>query len=147
MEVVSAGSASGAGAVLRYAKGCAVLSFPSWSCEMPEVCEVIGTKGRLTLEDWGAHPSRVTLRVTPEKCWEEPQGHSSTAQNGVRPYTEQVTYPVPEPVGLPAAGWHFVNQHGFVYQAQAIHRCLAAGLKECPQPPGHRFWRSLTSEV
>ena len=64
-----------------------------------------------------------------------------------RPHTEQITYPVPEPVlvldcremsrvwcfcrqvvvmmscgfpteaGLPAAGWHFVNQHGFRYQA------------------------------
>lgn len=133
-QVTSAGGPSGAGAVLRYGnQGAAVLSFPSWRCEVPEVCEVIGTKGRITLDDWGAHPSRVTIRLTTEQCWDEAQGHTATAQNGVRPHTEQVTYPLPEPAGLPAAGWHFVNQHGFVYQAEAIHRCLAAGLKECPQ--------------
>jgi hypothetical protein len=25
------------------------------------------------------------------------------------------------------------NMHGFTYQAQAIHRCIAAGLRGCPQ--------------
>jgi hypothetical protein len=25
------------------------------------------------------------------------------------------------------------NMHGFTYQAQAIHRCIAAGLQGCPQ--------------
>lgn len=29
--------------------------------------------------------------------------------------------------------WHGGNQHGFTYQAQAVHRCMAAGLKEMPQ--------------
>ncbi|CAE7465950.1 dhdh, partial [Symbiodinium pilosum] len=133
--VVSAGTGStGAGAVIHYAnRGAAVLSFPNWACEVPEVCEVIGTKGRITLDNWGMHPARITIQLTTEQCWDEPQGHTSTAQNGVRPHMEQVTYPVPEPAGLPAAGWNYVNQHGFLYQAEAVHRCLAAGLKECPQ--------------
>ena len=29
----------------------------------------------------------------------------------------------------------YPNQHGFLYQAKAVHRCLAAGLRECPQSP------------
>ena len=29
--------------------------------------------------------------------------------------------------------WHGGNQHGFTYQAQAVHRCMAAGSKEMPQ--------------
>ena len=28
--------------------------------------------------------------------------------------------------------WSGGNQHGFMYQAQAIHRCMAAGLKGMP---------------
>jgi len=133
--VVSAGTGSGgAGAVIQYGgQGVAVLSFPSWKCEVPEVCEVIGTKGRITLDAWGTHPTRITIRKTTDQCWDEPQGHTSTAQNGVTPDSEQYVYPVPEPAGLPAAGWHYVNQHGFLYQAEAVHRCLAAGLHECPQ--------------
>ena len=27
----------------------------------------------------------------------------------------------------------YTNQTGFIYQAEAVHRCLAAGLHECPQ--------------
>ena len=62
----------------------------------------------------------------------------------------EVAYPLLEPAGAPmTAGeswsaergvtryrgwdWSFVNQHGFVYQALAIHRCVAAGLPQCPQ--------------
>lgn len=132
--IVSAGTSHAAGAVIQYGdRGAAVLSFPSWKCEVPEVCEILGTKGRITLDEWGTHPTRITIRLTTDSCWDEPQGHTSTAQNGVKPYIEQYTYPLPEPAGLPAAGWHYVNQHGFLYQAEAIHRCLAAGLKECPQ--------------
>ena len=33
----------------------------------------------------------------------------------------------------PAPGWHYTNQTGFDYQAQAVHRCMAASLRECPQ--------------
>ena len=29
--------------------------------------------------------------------------------------------------------WGYPNQHGFTYQAEAVHRCLAAGMLECPQ--------------
>ena len=29
--------------------------------------------------------------------------------------------------------WGHGNMHGFTYQAQAVHRCMAAGLTGCPQ--------------
>jgi len=135
LKVVSAGSDKAAGAVIQYKGSAAVLSFPTWAAESPEVVEIIGTEGRITLDWMGAHPVRITIRMTPALCWEEPQGHTSTTQNGVQPYVETYTYPLPEPWGLPAPNWSFVNQHGFIYQAQAVHRCLAAKLKECPQFP------------
>lgn len=133
--VVSAGSgAGGAGAVIQYGnRGTAVLQFPPWKAEVPEACEIIGTKGQITLDSTGHSPIRITFRFTTEKCLNEFQGHTATTQNGVQPRIEQYTYPLPDPPGVPAPGWHYANQHGFVYQAEAVHRCLAAGLRECPQ--------------
>ena len=32
-----------------------------------------------------------------------------------------------------SSGYNFPNSSGFTYQAEAVHRCLAAGLLECPQ--------------
>ena len=43
---------------------------------------------------------------------------------------QRYEYPLPESVRIPNA---YPNQQGFLYQAEAIHRCLAAGLRECPQ--------------
>ena len=39
-------------------------------------------------------------------------------------------YALPGSVSIPMA---YPNQHGFLSQAEAVHRCLAAGLRECPQ--------------
>ena len=39
-------------------------------------------------------------------------------------------YPLPGTVSMQRP---HPNQHGFLYQAEAVHRCLAAGLRECPQ--------------
>ena len=35
--------------------------------------------------------------------------------------------------GGPAPDFNYPGAHGFTYQAEAIHRCLAAGLLQCPQ--------------
>lgn len=66
-------------------------------------------------------------------------------------HVERFEYPLPTPApitrGQPAGSrwtgerlikykgwtWSGGNQHGFMYQAQAVHRCMAAGLKERPQ--------------
>ena len=67
---------------------------------------------------------------------------------------QRFEYPLPSPapitVGQPAGArwtgeklinykgwtWGWGNQHGFVYQAQTVHRCVAAGLTEMPQLTG-----------
>lgn len=129
-----AASTGGGAAVVNYGdKGHAIFSFPPWTCEFQETCELVGTKGRITLDEYGHCPTRITIRTTPEVCKEEPQGHTSTSQNGVEPGMQTFSYPVPQPKGYPAPDWHYTNQTGFVYMAQAIHRCLAKGLVEVPQ--------------
>lgn len=79
--------------------------------------------------------------------WNQDRNPSSGAFNHI----ERFEYPVPNPGpigrGQPSSAWwngerliryegwtwHGGNQHGFTYQAQAVHRCMAAGLKELPQ--------------
>lgn len=71
--------------------------------------------------------------------------------NGPFNHVERFEYPMPQPAPITRAqpagsrwtgerlikykGWTWSggNQHGFMYQALAVHRCLAAGLKEMPQ--------------
>jgi len=132
--VLSTGHAGAGGALVQYGpRGTALLSFPPWACEFREATELIGTKGRITLDLWGHCPTRLTVRLSPSVNWTEPQGHTSCSQNGNSPQTEQHSYPVPQPAGYPASGWHYSNQHGFLYQAEAVHRCLVNGVLECPQ--------------
>ena len=82
-----------------------------------------------------------------ETHWNQDRNPSSGPFNQV----ERFEYPVPTPApitrGQPPGSrwngerlitykgwtWHGGNQHGFTYQAQAVHRCMAAGLKELPQ--------------
>ena len=82
-----------------------------------------------------------------ETHWEQVRNPSAGPFNQV----ERFEYPVPTPApitrGQPPGArwngerlikykgwtWHGGNQHGFTYQAQAVHRCMAAGLSEMPQ--------------
>lgn len=77
--------------------------------------------------------------------------HGDNPSAGPFGYVERFDYPLPTPEprarGQPPGqrwdgeklikyrgwNWHGGNQHGFMYQAQAVHRCMAAGLKEFPQ--------------
>jgi predicted dehydrogenase len=77
------------------------------------------------------------------------QDHNPT--HGAFHHVQRFEYPLPSPapmtVGQPAGArwtgerlikyrgwtWGWGNQHGFVYQAQTVHRCIASGLKEMPQ--------------
>eukprot|EP01043_Picozoa_sp_COSAG02_P041227 COSAG02_NODE_3401_length_6805_cov_70.980763_3_plen_246_part_00 len=161
--VASSRRSDGAGgAVVQYGEtGTTVLSFPPWTSEFQEALQLTGTKGRITLDGYGHAPTRLSIHLIPSGVPIEPQGHTSTSQTGVDPVTHVHTYPVPLPTGYPAPGWHvstrqaqmfcgcymhrirpailpvcfsqYTNQTGFIYQAEAVHRCLAAGLRECPQ--------------
>ena len=125
-KVTAAGGRRGAAAIIEYGdRGCAVLTFPPFDCELGEVTEIAGTKGRIMLGQPGHCPTNVTIRVPP------PNGVPSRyrTRNAASP-EQRFDYPLPGNVAMARA---FPNQHGFLYQAEAVHRCLAAGLGECPQ--------------
>ena len=125
-NVTAAGLRRGGAAIVEYGdRGCAVLTFPPFNCELGEVTEFAGTKGRIMLGQPGHCPTNVTIRVPP------PNGVPSRyrTRNAASP-EQRFDYPLPGNVAI-ARG--FPNQHGFLYQAEAVHRCLAAGLRECPQ--------------
>lgn len=121
---VTAAGGKGGGAIVEYGENrCAVLMFPPFNCELPEVTEIIGTKGRITLGQPGHCPTTITIRV--------PSRVPSRYMTANTPAPIRLfEYPLPGSVSIPKAS---PNQHGFLYQAEAVHRCLAAGLRECPQ--------------
>ena len=79
--------------------------------------------------------------------WNQDQNPSSGAFNHVQRFEYPVPTPAPIHRGQPPGSrwtgeklisykgwsWGHGNQHGFTYQARAVHRCMAAGLKEMPQ--------------
>ena len=92
-------------------------------------------------------PSHGWIGDWDETHWNQDRNPSNGPFNQV----ERFEYPLPTPApitrGQPAGSrwtgeklirykgwtWSGGNQHGFTYQAQAVHRCMAAGLKEMPQ--------------
>lgn len=82
-----------------------------------------------------------------ETHWEQDRNPSAGPFNQIDRFEYPVPTPAPitrgQPVGARWNGerlikykgwtWHGGNQHGFTYQAQAIHRCMGAGLSELPQ--------------
>ena len=123
--ITTAGRAASA-AVLDYdGKRAALLSFPPFNSELPEVTEIFGTQGRITLGRPGHCPTDITVHSPPVG-----QVPSQYRTGNVPAPTEKSHYPLPANVSIPHP---FPNQHGFLYMAEAVHRCLAAGLKECPQ--------------
>lgn len=123
---LAAAGKRGGGAVVEYGEGrCAVLAFPPFNAELAEVTEIAGTEGRLTLEQPGHCPTGLVVRIPP--AGGVPSRYRT--KNAPAP-AQRFEYPLPASVGLPMA---FPNQHGFLYQAEAVHRCLAAGQRACPQ--------------
>ena len=125
-EVVAVAGTHIRGAAISYgSSGVAVLTFPTMDVEFPEVTEIVGTEGRITLDRHGHCPTRMTLHAPP------PGGVPSRYQTDNAPAPRHVyEYPLPHAVGMRDP---YPNQQGFLYQAEAVHRCLAAGLRYCPQ--------------
>ena len=115
---------TGSSIVLEYDEDrSAILSSPPYPSEFPEVVEFIGSLGRITLEQPAHCPTVITIRV--------PNKTPSRYMNANTPApVSRYEYPIPDRVSIPMA---FPNQQGFIYEAEAVHRCLAAGLLECPQ--------------
>ena len=123
--ITTAGRAASA-AVLDYeGKRAALLSFPPFNSELPEVTEIFGTQGRITLGRPGHCPTDITLHSPPAG-----QVPSQYRTGNVPAPVQRFHYPLPANVSIPSP---FPNQHGFLYMAEAVHRCLAAGIRECPQ--------------
>lgn len=123
--ITTAGRVASA-AVLDYdGKRAALLSFPPFNSELPEVTEIFGTQGRITLGRPGHCPTDITLHSPPAG-----QVPSQYRTGNVPAPAQKFHYPLPANVSIPSP---FPNQHGFMYMPEAVHRCLAAGLKECPQ--------------
>ena len=124
-SIVTGGRAASA-AILDYeGNHAAVLSFPPFNSELPEVTEIFGTQGRISLGRPGHCPTELTLHAP------RVGGVPSQYRTNNEPAPQhRFHYPLPANVSIPSA---FPNQHGFLYQAEAVHRCLAAGLVECPQ--------------
>ncbi|MCG9128380.1 Gfo/Idh/MocA family oxidoreductase [Candidatus Poribacteria bacterium] len=114
------------GAIIQYGEDrCAILTFPSKNCELPEVTELIGTKGRITLERPAHCPTKISVRIPPNDGVPSQYKGSNTPAP-----VQRFEYPIPISSKMATSS---PNQHGFIYQAEAIHRCLAAGLHQCPQ--------------
>ena len=127
-RIVATGKRAG-GAIVEYGEGSdakvAVFTFPPFNSELAEVTEIVGSEGRITLAQPAHCPTGITIRVPP------PGGVPSRYRTrNVPAPVQRFEYPLPGNVGMPS--W-FPNQHGFLYQAEAVHRCLAAGLTVCPQ--------------
>lgn len=123
---ITTGGKAASAAILDYAgKRAALLSFPPFNSELPETTEIFGTAGRISLGRPGHCPTDLTLHTPPAG-----QVPSQYRTGNVPAPQQRFHYPLPANVSIPSP---FPNQHGFLYQAEAVHRCLAAGLKECPQ--------------
>ena len=112
------------GAILEFEKNrYANLTFISFLSEFPEVIEITGTKGRITMEQPGHCPTTLTLRLPPQVPSRYLGGNAPSPM-------QRFEYPLPTSISLPNG---FPNQQGFLYMTEAIHRCLASGLRQCPQ--------------
>lgn len=169
--VAGARTVNPAAVSLQYSELRAVASITVAAGRFVERTEIVGTKGRITMEPPAHHPTALTIRAAfPKRLgsrkpalafgengfegdWEDfvLRKHGDNPSAGPFGYVERFDYPLPTPAprarGEPAGsrwtgermvhykGWNWSggNQHGFMYQAQAVHRCMAAGLREFPQ--------------
>jgi dihydrodiol dehydrogenase / D-xylose 1-dehydrogenase (NADP) len=112
------------GAILEFENNrFAVLTFIAFRSEFPEVTEITGTRGRITLEQPAHCPTALTVRVPPAAPSRYMGGNTPSP-------LQRFEYPLPDSISLPGGS---PNQQGFYYMTEAIHRCRAAGLRQCPQ--------------
>lgn len=92
--------------------------------ESEEETVILGTKGRLTIENPSHCPTK--LRLVPKD-----DGHRAAAAAEISLFE----YPLPADTQeiIDAGGYSYPNSAGFVYEAAAVARCIAAGKTEAPQ--------------
>ena len=109
-NVTAAGLRRGGAAIVEYGdRGCAVLTFPPFNCELGEVTEIAGTKGRIMLGQPGHCPTSLAIRVPPNNGRAVPLPHPQCGlpRSTFRlPATRQRRHGegLPEPAGVPLPG-------------------------------------------
>lgn len=109
------------GSFFQCRAGLACLSF-GFTCETAEETCVVGSKGRLKIETPSHCPTKVSIQL-------KAQGRGGVGGE------ETFEYPLPEDTEeiKAAGGFEYPNSAGFIYEAAAVARCIAAGKKEVPQ--------------
>ena len=90
--------------------------------ESEEQTTVIGTKGRLIIDTPAHCPTKVKLTL-------------KAAGRGQKAGQTVFEYPLPEETEeiKNTGGFVYPNSAGFIYEAAAVARCIAAGKLEVPQ--------------
>eukprot|EP01052_Picozoa_sp_SAG31_P025759 SAG31_NODE_2280_length_6025_cov_8.850321_4_plen_206_part_00 len=104
--VAAAGSGGNGGATFVYPGG-GMATVAMARGEFDETFELNGTDGTIVIETPGHCPTKVTV-------------NGVTTEYPLAPYDYMGGYPQ-------------CNQHGFYYEVEAVHRCIARGLRETPQ--------------
>jgi dihydrodiol dehydrogenase / D-xylose 1-dehydrogenase (NADP) len=93
--------------------------------ESEEETVILGTKGRLVLQNPGHCPTKLRFILKGD-------GNRGNAK-------EERLYEYPVPVDTEeitnAGGYFYPNSAGFAYEAAAVARCIGAGKTEAPQFP------------
>ena len=104
-----------------YSAGLAMCSY-GFLGESEEQTTVIGTKGRLVIDTPAHCPTKVRLTL-------------KAAGRGQKEGETVFDYPLPEDTEeiKSTGGFVYPNSAGFMYEAAAVARCIAAGKTEVPQ--------------
>jgi dihydrodiol dehydrogenase / D-xylose 1-dehydrogenase (NADP) len=101
--------------------GIATLSY-GFLCETSEETVVVGSKGRMKIENPCHCPTKLSVEIKAE-------GRGQVGKKLV------FNYPLPEDTEeiTTAGGYFYPNSAGFIYEAAAVARCIASGKTEAPQ--------------
>jgi dihydrodiol dehydrogenase / D-xylose 1-dehydrogenase (NADP) len=90
--------------------------------ETSEETQIVGSKGRIKIETPSHCPTKLSVSI-------KAHGRGQVGKD------ETYEYPLPEDTEeiKAAGGFFYPNSAGFVYEAAAVARCIAAGKKEAPQ--------------
>eukprot|EP00751_Fragilariopsis_kerguelensis_P020000 CAMPEP_0170890290 /NCGR_PEP_ID=MMETSP0734-20130129/40000_1 /TAXON_ID=186038 /ORGANISM="Fragilariopsis kerguelensis, Strain L26-C5" /LENGTH=397 /DNA_ID=CAMNT_0011279091 /DNA_START=515 /DNA_END=1709 /DNA_ORIENTATION=- len=95
--------------------GVATLSY-GFLCETPEETVIVGSKGRMKIQSPSHCPTKLSVEL-------------KAAGRGKTDNTLNFEYPLPEDTKdiISSGGYFYPNSAGFIYEAAAVARCIAAG--------------------
>jgi len=101
--------------------GVATLSY-GFLCETPEETVIVGSKGRMKIQSPSHCPTKLSVELKAEG-----RGKLDNILN--------FEYALPEDTEeiISSGGYFYPNSAGFIYEAAAVARCIAAGKREAPQ--------------